>query len=375
MEKTVVAILTAAGSGKRLGENLPKALIPLTDPNVFYSTNKQTNIDKVTTTVYNTNSIEKTHINDTFFDTPVNIQSIYNEIPKLEANKEKIIDIINDKIDTLLQEKINLLEATNNGGTNLENNLNKHTNKPKITILEYALESLLSIKEIGHIVVTIPEKNKEQFENIIKSNKTLNVSNLQKIHLVIGGNSRQNSIHKALQFIKNNLTRDISYSETSYTKSNSNTENKKYSDFAVLIHDAARCFTPNTLVTNLIKTFYLNLSTNENYGVIPVLPVVDTLKEITNFNTIGNQTSKTVNRSKYYRVQTPQIFNLKNMINLHEKYEKNGENEKTAFTDDSSMIENSNGKIYHIIGDELAFKITTPADLIYARNLYSTNHS
>lgn len=59
------------------------------------------------------------------------------------------------------------------------------------------------------------------------------------------------------------------------------------------------------------------------------------------------------------------------MLNLHKENKKLGEDEKLSFTDDASMLEKNNGHIYHILGDELSLKITTPLDLVYAKCLYN----
>lgn len=328
MAKTVVALVTAAGSGTRLGEALPKTLVSLsvesnlsntakfepkttTNKNTSFMTHHESDATPNNTTVSQTQRVSNRVENDTLFDTP--------------------------------------------------------TFRP-VTILEKALTTLTELSEITHIVVTIPESHKNVFIETITNNPSLNtlVEN-KKLFFITGGVSRQNSILKALSFIKTKLA--LLESEQGFSEQT-----------AVLIHDAARCFTPKTVIENLINTFYkigqtTNTSTTLNipltHGVIPVLPIVDTIKHIENFNELENQQTTNVDRTKIFSVQTPQIFNLNHITKLHEEYETLGLDEKTAFTDDSSMLEKHGDKVYNIQGDELAFKITTPLDLLYARMLYT----
>lgn len=307
-------------------------------------------------------------------------------------------------------------------GTRLKENLpkslvslsDKKTLSKNNTIIELALNSLLQVQALELVLVTVPRKHVDTYKKVLLHNSSLKpLVESGKIRVVVGGTSRQNSIYKALVTLETETSLDSfgsckktetkrnvesceqttleSFNTAQSTHNNSGIQNLDGKNFrvensrdekfgketALLIHDAARCFTPTKVINNLINTFYdkYDYLKNSNqelaFGIIPVLPISDTLKIIRNFSSHHDQDSQTVDRTRYFRVQTPQIFSLKQMLKLHIENRELGENENLSYTDDASMLEKNGGKIYHILGDELAFKITTPADLAYAKCLYN----
>ena len=86
--------------------------------------------------------------------------------------------------------------------------------------------------------------------------------------------------------------------------------------------------------------------------MVPVVPVVETLRQL---DTEG--CSRTVDRSAYRLVQTPQTFPL---TMLKEAYQQPY---SEAFTDDASVVEATGQRIEMIEGNRENIKITTPSDL------------
>lgn len=119
----------------------------------------------------------------------------------------------------------------------------------------------------------------------------------------------------------------------------------------VLVHDAARALTPPSLVARVVRALEAGHS-----AVVPGLPVADTIKAVdSNGAVLG-----TPERAGLRAVQTPQGFHIDV---LRRAYARAGEG---GFTDDASMVELAGGQVQVVDGDPLAFKITTPLDLMLA---------
>lgn len=116
----------------------------------------------------------------------------------------------------------------------------------------------------------------------------------------------------------------------------------------VMIHDGARPFVKDELITAMAKAAY------DSVCSVCAVPVKDTLKE-------KGEKVKTYDRSKLVAVQTPQSLNFKIYKELLESC-----SDKSAFTDDASVMEQAGYDTNILDGDESNIKITTPLDLIIA---------
>jgi 2-C-methyl-D-erythritol 4-phosphate cytidylyltransferase len=92
--------------------------------------------------------------------------------------------------------------------------------------------------------------------------------------------------------------------------------------------------------------------------VIPVLPVVDTIKEVGP----GEVVHGTVDRSVLRNVQTPQGFRHDVLAAAHAAA-------TDPLTDDAGLVEKAGVAVTCVAGSELAMKITRPLDLILAEAL------
>jgi 2-C-methyl-D-erythritol 4-phosphate cytidylyltransferase len=94
------------------------------------------------------------------------------------------------------------------------------------------------------------------------------------------------------------------------------------------------------------------------YGnAIPCIPINDSIR------VVENNTNRTTDRSKYFRIQTPQVFKRSVIM---KGFEQNFSNE---FTDDASVIEKMGEIIQLVEGNEENLKITTPFDLKIAESI------
>lgn len=114
----------------------------------------------------------------------------------------------------------------------------------------------------------------------------------------------------------------------------------------VLVHDAARALTPPDVFARVIAAVRSGQD-----AVLPVLPVVDTLKKVAASTVVA-----AVDRADLAAAQTPQGFRRDI---LDTAYGAAG----ADFTDDAALVQHAGFPVFTVPGDERAFKITTPADL------------
>lgn len=145
--------------------------------------------------------------------------------------------------------------------------------------------------------------------------------------VVTGGRTRQQSVAAGLAALSTDVT-------------------------TVLVHDAARALTPPAQIDAVAR------AVTAVEGVIPALPVIDTLKRVR-----GNHVAAAVDRSELAAAQTPQGFPR---AHLEAAFVAAGE---TEYTDDAALFAAAGHPVRFIAGSEDAFKITTPADLERARML------
>ncbi|WP_127476221.1 2-C-methyl-D-erythritol 4-phosphate cytidylyltransferase [Microbacterium sulfonylureivorans] len=120
----------------------------------------------------------------------------------------------------------------------------------------------------------------------------------------------------------------------------------------VLVHDAARALTPPEVFERVVAAI-----DSGRAGVVPVLPVVDTIKRVDGPRIVG-----AVDRSELSAAQTPQGFRRDVLDAAYRT--ATGE-----FTDDAALVADAGHEIEAVEGHPLAFKITTAADLDRARSL------
>jgi len=124
----------------------------------------------------------------------------------------------------------------------------------------------------------------------------------------------------------------------------------------VLVHDAARSFAPVSLIERVVARIRAGAD-----AVVPVLPVVDTIRTIGT----GEALAGTVDRSLLRIVQTPQGFQPDVLRRAHAVAAGRGE----SSTDDAALAEAIGVTVVAVDGDRAAMKITTPDDLELAERM------
>lgn len=131
----------------------------------------------------------------------------------------------------------------------------------------------------------------------------------------------------------------------------------------VLIHDCARAFTPPQVFRTVAQAL-----TAGHRAVIPVVPVIDTIKTVDAHGTVTGTPSRALMRA----VQTPQGFRLDTLRAAHEHSRTLEASVAEQITDDAMAVEAYGEQVHTVTGHTDAFKITTPLDLRIARALYPT---
>ena len=118
------------------------------------------------------------------------------------------------------------------------------------------------------------------------------------------------------------------------------------------VHDGVRPFVSQEVLQRCYE------QAEEKKAVIPVIPVIETIRKLND-----SQSSKTVPRSEFRLVQTPQVFNVNLLKRAYEQPYT------TAFTDDASVVEALGISVTLTEGNRENIKITTPFDLKIAEVL------
>ena len=121
----------------------------------------------------------------------------------------------------------------------------------------------------------------------------------------------------------------------------------------VAIHDAARPLASALLVEDMHRL----LIASDMDGVVPVVPLQDTVKEVAESRVVR----RTLDRTQLVAVQTPQMFRADVLRAAHGAYVGDA-------TDDAAMVEAMGGSVMTMAGERTALKITYPEDMVMARH-------
>lgn len=197
-------------------------------------------------------------------------------------------------------------------------------------LLVHTLEALSASPLITRIVVVVPPQTLDFCRQEIVARY-----NLSKIEsLVEGGSQRQNSVYNGLAAL------------------NPPPE-------WVLIHDGVRPLVTQKLIGDCFQ------SAQETGAAICALPAYETVKEVD----LGGLVVATPDRSRFWLVQTPQVFRYSLLWEAHQKAKTEG----YYATDDAALIERWGGKVKVAPGSPQNIKITTPEDIKRAEDLLAAS--
>jgi 2-C-methyl-D-erythritol 4-phosphate cytidylyltransferase len=187
-------------------------------------------------------------------------------------------------------------------------------------MLEWSVASLRAVPEVVEIVVALPADELDAAPA-----GTIAVS---------GGTQRSHSVRNALAACRDGDP--------------------------VIVHDAARPLATPALFTQAL----LELARHQDAdAVIAAAPVADTIKEV---GDDGATVTRTLERSRLWAVQTPQVFRR---AALERALSQASEDELALATDDAWLVERSGGVVRIVGSDPGNMKVTTPEDLRVAELL------
>lgn len=190
------------------------------------------------------------------------------------------------------------------------------------TLLEHVTNQLAHWSEPCHIVVVAPAGWEEPARQLTKGSPS-------PVTVVTGGTSRTDSVRAGLAA----LPVGVDY---------------------VLIHDAARALMPIEVFDRVVGALRVGA-----LGVIPELPVVDTLTAVDRNTGV---TSNAPDRDTLGIVQTPQGFAVTALFEAYAAISGD-------YTDDAAVVREHGVEVIGVTGDAAGFKITYPGDLEQAKRL------
>lgn len=195
-----------------------------------------------------------------------------------------------------------------------------------VTLLEHSLRGVIASGVAAHVVVVLPADD-HVLAAVVDRAAGAPGGAATTVTSVTGGATRSASVSAGIAALPGPVT-------------------------VVLVHDAARALTPPGVFRRVAAAVSAGAT-----AVIPVLPVVDTVKVVA-----GDVVTATPDRSSLRAVQTPQGFDADALRAAHASTAAGN----PAVTDDAMLME-ARGAFVHVVdGDPLAFKVTTPLDLVIA---------
>lgn len=214
-----------------------------------------------------------------------------------------------------------------------------NTDKPKqfLTIKDkpiiiHTIEKFLSEPEFEKIIVLSPTTWIEHTKKIIAKH----IGDCDKVAVIAGGNTRNETIMNSIDYIEKNYTLD--------------------DDTIIVTHDSVRPFVTHRIIRE-------NIDAAKKYDACDtVIPATDTIVESVD----GNVLSAIPERKNMYQGQTPQSFKAKK---LREIYQSLTDAERNILTDAAKILVMKGESVHLVDGETYNIKITYPYDLKIARSL------
>ena len=192
------------------------------------------------------------------------------------------------------------------------------------TILRRSIDSFVCHPAVETVCTVIHEDDAELYEAAIEGIRILAPAT--------GADSRQGSVFNGLKALK---------------------ETTAPAPDIVLIHDAARCFVSQGVISRVIASVK-----SDGEGAIPALAISDSLKRGT------THADKSVDRNGLWRAQTPQGFPFEMILKAHETCAGQ------ELGDDAAVAEAAGLPVRIVEGDEANIKLTRPEDFILAEERF-----
>lgn len=190
-------------------------------------------------------------------------------------------------------------------------------------ILIHTIRKFAASSRVSEIVIAL---RRNEAAGFLKQAEQEGIQKL--LHVVEGGEHRQNSVSNALASID------------------------AAPDDIVLVHDAVRPFVDDSTINGVID------AVKKYDAAIAGIPAIDTVKQVDR-TADGAVVLATVPRERMVMAQTPQGFRYALLKKAFDEAAADG----FLGTDEASLIERSGSPVHVVMGTPRNIKITTPGDL------------
>ncbi|MBV19895.1 MAG: 2-C-methyl-D-erythritol 4-phosphate cytidylyltransferase [Cytophagia bacterium] len=184
-----------------------------------------------------------------------------------------------------------------------------------LPIIIHTYNKLKTVKNLD-IIIVLPEKNYSKWKDYIN-----------------------NFIEERTVLVRGGITRNISV--------RNGINSIKVDEGFVGIHDGVRPFFTKTLIEKLF------IEAEKKGNAIPFTNTINSIRKIDK----DTNESKSVDRSSFVQIQTPQVFRIKEIKNILKEIDD------INYSDEASLIEMGGTKVNLVLGEEQNIKITTKGDL------------
>lgn len=199
-------------------------------------------------------------------------------------------------------------------------------------VIIHTIEKFFVNDKIDEIIVLCPKAWVAHTQALVEKHLPAG----KKIAVISGGETRNGTLEKAIEYIENNCETD--------------------EETVIVTHDAVRPFLTHRIIDENVEAAMIHGACDT------VIPATDTIVESLN----GKIISSIPERSKMYQGQTPQSFRLKELERVLASLT---EEEKSILTDACKIFSIKNKDVYMVEGEVFNIKITYPYDLKVAHTL------
>ena len=189
----------------------------------------------------------------------------------------------------------------------------------------HTLQNLTKSNIFQNVIIVCQKEYLNDVDKYIKEY----CKNIENISIVLGGDTRVDSVYNAMKYLKNDYKVDY-----------------------VFIHDGVRPIVAESEI-NMLMDKVIN-----HDAAILAIKINDTIKKIDS----NNKIVETLNREILYRAATPQAFLFTKYYNAIDKY-INIDKSSIAVTDDAEIYARYEGDVYIVQCSSKNIKITTEDDM------------
>ena len=193
-----------------------------------------------------------------------------------------------------------------------------------VPILLHSLRAFLAVPRVTGIYVAVREPDQRRVSALLAEHNLTD-----RVHVVAGGDTRQDSVANALAALPSNDQNDI-----------------------VLVHDAVRPLIDSPTLSHVLDAI------DKHGAAIVGTPAIDTIKQVER-TADGALVTATIPRELIVHAQTPQGAK----VPLMRRAFSEAAADEFVGTDEASLLERANIPVYVVPGSYRNLKVTQPGDL------------